>query len=238
MSSMPERDAPGPWDSSQGAAPGQGGMPGAGAPGQGYGQPGQGYGAPRQEHGLPDSSVPRYQEQPGGGGMGRFQPESPVDLRETRVTGRRVIQFIIDSFLSDIIPGLSFWLFDRGHGVVHFAGWFISALIWVVVMVWYWVVRPNGHGGQTFAMQWLGLRVISKDGGPATMVQLFIRWICLIFDAWILTALVGYIVILCSKYRQRIGDHAARTLVVHATPWYSASGRQYASEDMSPRTRV
>lgn len=216
-------------------------MPGAGAPGQGHGAPSQGYGEPQQDYGLPDSSVPRYEQQQyeGGGGMGRFQPESPVDTRETKVTGRRVIQFIIDSFLSDIIPGLAFWLFDRGSGAVHFAGWFISSLIWVVVMLWYWVVRPNGHGGQTFAMHWLGLRVISKDGGPASMVQLFVRWICLIFDAWILTALVGYIVILCSRYRQRIGDHAARTLVVHATPRFSVTGRQYSGRaDMSGRTRM
>ena len=67
-------------------------------------------------------------------------------------------------------------------------------------------------------MQLLGLRVISKDGGPANMTQLFIRWICLIFDAipytWPFTGLVGFIVILCSRHRQRIGDHLARTLVI------------------------
>jgi hypothetical protein len=50
------------------------------------------------------------------------------------------------------------------------------------------------------------------------MAQLFIRWICLIFDAipytWPFTGLVGFIVILCSRDRQRIGDHLARTLVI------------------------
>jgi uncharacterized RDD family membrane protein YckC len=62
-------------------------------------------------------------------------------------------------------------------------------------------------------MQLLALRVISKDGGRASMGQLLIRGILLIVDtfAW---GLVGLITILCSRYRQRVGDHAARTLVV------------------------
>jgi uncharacterized RDD family membrane protein YckC len=60
--------------------------------------------------------------------------------------------------------------------------------------------------------------VVSKNGGPATTVQYFIRWIGLIFDAfpwvWPLTGLLGLIVMVCSRYRQRVGDHMARTLVI------------------------
>jgi len=67
-------------------------------------------------------------------------------------------------------------------------------------------------------MQWFGLRVISKDGSPATTIQCFIRWVSLIFDAfpwvWPLTGLLGLIVMVCSRYRQRVGDHLARTLVI------------------------
>jgi uncharacterized RDD family membrane protein YckC len=69
-------------------------------------------------------------------------------------------------------------------------------------------------------MKLLRLRVISKGGGRANMAQLTIRWVCLILDAipytWPLTGLVGFIVIVCSRDRQRIGDHLARTLVVTA----------------------
>ena len=67
-------------------------------------------------------------------------------------------------------------------------------------------------------MKLLRLRVINKGGGPANPAQLFIRWVCLIFDAipytWPFTGLVGFVVILCSRDRQRIGDHLGRTLVV------------------------
>jgi uncharacterized RDD family membrane protein YckC len=63
---------------------------------------------------------------------------------------------------------------------------------------------------------------------------MFIRWICLIFDAipysWPFTGLVGLIVMLGSRRRQRIGDHLAGTLVVSTSarmrrrPQYARSG--------------
>jgi hypothetical protein len=93
------------------------------------------------------------------------------------------------------------------------------------------VIRPHSHNGQTFGMKLMGLRVISKDGGPANMTQLFIRWVCLIFDAlpytWPFTGLVGFIVILCSRHRQRIGDHLGRTLVIETGRGLGGSGSQF-----------
>ena len=131
----------------------------------------------------------------------------------TRVTGRRVIQYIVDYVLAGIIPGLAYWLLDRGP--LHGFGWLIATVISLAVYYWYWVVRPHGHGGQTFGMQIFGVRVISKDGGPARISQLFIRGILLIVDT-LFFGLVGLITMLCSRYRQRVGDHAAGTIVVEA----------------------
>jgi uncharacterized RDD family membrane protein YckC len=75
------------------------------------------------------------------------------------------------------------------------------------------VERPRSNGGQTFGMQLIGLRVVSKDGGQARTSQLFIRGILLIVDT-LFFGLVGFLTIVCSRYRQRVGDHAAGTLVV------------------------
>jgi len=105
---------------------------------------------------------------------------------------------------------------------MNIIGGLLYVVLFVLIGVWYWVIRPHSRSGQTFAMKWLGLRVISKDGGPATATQLFVRWIALLFDAapwmWPITGLVGLIVMLCSRYRQRIGDHLARTLVISTGP--------------------
>jgi uncharacterized RDD family membrane protein YckC len=170
----------------------------------------------------------QWGEQPGGpqGGMQGQQQYgtrrgsmSPVNEAETRVTGRRVVQYLIDAFLVSLIPSLVSIPFDRsGSTFLHIIGGIVAFVLFVLIGLWYWVIRPHSHNGQTFGMKLLGLRVISKDGGPASMAQLFIRWICLIFDAipygWPFGGLVGYIVILCSKHRQRIGDHLGRTLVI------------------------
>jgi uncharacterized RDD family membrane protein YckC len=142
-----------------------------------------------------------------------------VHRDETRVTGRRVVQYLIDSFLVGLIPSLVSIPFDRSDStIIHIIGGLVAFGLFVLIGLWYWVIRPHSHTGQTFGMQLLGLRVISKEGGPANLAQLFIRWICLIFDAipytWPFTGLVGFIVILCSRDRQRIGDHLGRTLVI------------------------
>ena len=209
MSTMPERDGPGQWAGgtqqspragapSQGAMPGHeqfGGAPPGGAPGQyqgGYGQP-QG-GAPGQ-----------WGSQPGS--------MTPVNRDETKVVGRRVVQYAVDYVLAGIIPGLAYWLLDRGS--LHWIGWFVATIIAIVVYLWYWVLRPHSSNGQTFGMQLLGLRIISKDGRPANMAQYFIRAILLIIDT-LFFGLVGLITMAASRFHQRVGDHAARTLVIAA----------------------
>jgi uncharacterized RDD family membrane protein YckC len=140
---------------------------------------------------------------------------------QTRVTGRRVVQYLIDAFLVGLIPGLVSIPFDRSDSTfIHILGGIVAFAVFVLIGLLYWVVFTHRQHGQTLGMKLLGLRVISKGGGPANMAQLTIRWICLIFDAipytWPFTGLVGFIVILCSRDRQRIGDHLARTLVVRA----------------------
>jgi uncharacterized RDD family membrane protein YckC len=162
---------------------------------------------------------------PGWGGPGRAA--SPVSELDTRVTGRRVIQYIIDYLITGIVASVILWALDRGHGAGNAVLVVIGAIIDAAWYFWYWVYRPYRANGQSFGMQLLGLRVISKDGGPASMVQLLIRAILLIVDTF-LWGLVGLVTIVCSRYRQRVGDHAARTLVVRAEAVPTQGSRDYA----------
>ncbi len=211
--------------------PGWTGGPQSGAPGQQAG--GGSYGPPGQPQSAPDWGTaqggpgPQYGSGPPAGFV------SPVPVDETRVTGRRVVQFIIDSFLASIIPYILYWALDRGTGGVRVLGIIAAAVLSVLFCIWYWVFRPHGANGQTFGMQWLGLRIISKDGGQANLGQLAIRWILLIIDD-LFAGLVGLITMLCSQYRQRVGDHAAKTVVVRAqwqpglVAWQSADAARVA----------
>jgi uncharacterized RDD family membrane protein YckC len=163
---------------------------------------------------------------------GRRGNRAPVNEAETRVTWRRIFQYWVDAFLVSIVPYLVGIPFDySGRTSLHIIGGIVMFVLFLVIGFWYWTIRPPSHNGQTFAMQWFGLRVISKDGSPATTIQCFIRWISLIFDAfpwvWPLTGLLGLIVMVCSRYRQRVGDHLARTLVI-SDGLTAAQASQYA----------
>ena len=134
MSSMPERDTPGQWGGSTQQSAG---------PSERTGTPGH-RGAPGQEQfgSVPPSGVPgqpagEYPGQPSGRYWGS-EPyaRSPVDRGETNVVGRRVVQYVIDYVLVGIIPGLAYWLFDRGSGILHGFGWTLATLIAIVVYLW------------------------------------------------------------------------------------------------------
>jgi uncharacterized RDD family membrane protein YckC len=208
MSTMPEGDAAGQQGSTQHGTH-------RGAPQQG--------GVPRQEQypSEPYEAIPAQSRdsEPRGDPGGQPGRATAVTRSETRVTGRRVAQYLIDAFLVGLIPSLVSIPFDRSNSTfIHVLGGIVAFAIFVVIGLLYWVVFAHSQNGQTLGMKLLGLRIVSKGGGQANMAQLFIRWICLIVDAipytWPFTGLVGFIVILCSRDRQRIGDHLARTVVI------------------------
>ena len=227
MSTMPEGDAAGQQG---GTGPGThpGAPPQAGVPSQ------------EQYSGTPDRPVPAQSRGPEPSGDWGSQPgrATPVTRPETRVTGRRVVQYLIDAFLVGLIPSLVSIPFDRSDSTfIHVLGGIVSFAVFVLIGLLYWVVFAHRQNGQTLGMKLLRLRVISKGGGPANRAQLTIRWICLIFDAipytWPFTGLLGFIVILCSRDRQRIGDHLARTLVIATdktvpSPQYMGAETRYA----------
>jgi uncharacterized RDD family membrane protein YckC len=146
---------------------------------------------------------------------GRAARPMPIPAAETRVTGRRVVQYVIDYILAGIVPALAYWLLDSNTGSAGGVRWLLATVIALAAYFAYWVAIPHSNAGQTFGMKLLRLRVISTDGGRASMLQLFIRGVLLIVDTLVF-GLVGLITMLCSRYRQRVGDHAARTLVVPA----------------------
>jgi uncharacterized RDD family membrane protein YckC len=170
---------------------------------------------------VPAQSRGQEPGEPGGDAAYERGMAPPVTRAETRVTGRRVVQYLIDSFLVALVPSLASIPFDRSDSTfMHIIGGIVAFVVFVLIGFLYWVLFTHRQDGQTLGMKLLSLRVISKGGGQANMAQLTIRWVSLILDAipytWPFTGLVGFIVILCSRDRQRIGDHLARTLVVRS----------------------
>ena len=205
----------------QGSVPGQGGAPVEdGAPGQPW--TGGGYG--QQQYGMPpQGGTPGHQM----GGPMQGRPISPVNEIETRVTGRRVVQYIIDAIIYGVVAGLISWALARGTGGVHALLVVVVVLLDIAWYLIYWAMIPYRRNGQTLGMQAMGIRVISSDGGPASLVQLAIRSVLLVLFSP-LSLLVGIIVMMASRYRQRTGDHMARTMVVRARVGPIPAQREYA----------
>jgi uncharacterized RDD family membrane protein YckC len=197
-----------PGQQRQSGTPGQSAVPGqSGTAGQG-GIPNQA-GPPGQ---YPQGGMPGgYQGSPMAG-----QPISPVNEIETRVSGRRIVQYIIDIIIYGIVAGLISWaLADRGTGAVHAVLVLVDVVVIIAWYLIYWAYIPFRRDGQTLGMSVLGIRVISASGGPASFVQLAVRSILLILFG-LVSVIVGFIVMMCSRYRQRTGDHMAHTMVVRA----------------------
>jgi uncharacterized RDD family membrane protein YckC len=73
----------------------------------------------------------------------------------------------------------------------------------------------EGTTGQTIGKKIVNIKVVKENGKPMTYMDSLVRTILRVVDG-IGFYLIGFIVILASEKKQRIGDMAARTLVVKA----------------------
>ncbi|HWN31375.1 MAG TPA: RDD family protein [Pseudonocardia sp.] len=137
----------------------------------------------------------------------------------TDVVGARVGQYLLDWVLV-VVPlfGLLFGLAvvaDSKSDLGAFAGLLVLlvafGLSWGVHAWW-----PSTHGGQTPAMGWLNLRIVTAQGGLPSIGALSVRWVLLLVDASF-GGLVGFIIMMSTSRHQRLGDIAASTYVVRAS---------------------
>ena len=157
----------------------------------------------------------------------RHAPERTGDRRANLpVVALRVVQFGLDLALTALlclVPTSVTLLLPRnpddtlGRLLISIPVILLAMLACVVVSWWYWAWRPSRHGGRTFAMGWLRLRVILSDGAEVGATLLALRWVMLLVDG-LLFGLVGLIAMLATPRGQRLGDVVADTLVVSTLP--------------------
>lgn len=91
----------------------------------------------------------------------------------------------------------------------------ILTLIFAAVEWFYATYFEVNHQGQTPGKKFFGLKVISKEGLEIDFQRSAIRNILLPIDLIPGLGLIGLISMLSSKNSQRLGDHAAGTLVIY-----------------------
>ena len=159
---------------------------------------------------------------------GSVAPSFSGTHEDVHVTGRRILAIIVDGLLVGIASSLiSMLLFGtsfgpnescvgpygvcQAFGVV--GGVFSNVSNSLVIYLLYYTLL-EGSLGQTVGKMLLGIKVVREDtGGVPGIGAAAIRTVLRVVDG-LFGYLVGFIVVLASSKRQRLGDMAAHTLVV------------------------
>ena len=139
--------------------------------------------------------------------------------------GSRIVAIIIDLIILSLVVviialplGLLAGLSAIGNPTQLFAAriaFFVSFMV-LNVLVWLlYFTYFEGTSGQTLGKKIMGIKVVKENGDQPSFMDALIRTILRIIDG-IAFYLVGFIVILVSEKKQRLGDMAAGTIVVEA----------------------
>jgi len=141
-------------------------------------------------------------------------------IEATHVTGRRVVATIIDG----LVLGVVYWLLALAFGDLRTEG---EAANWVanlpaaasvaygLFVIGYYVLL-EGLLGQTLGKLATGIKVVAEATGQTPgIAAAAIRTLLRIVDGLFCYA-VAFFTALASAKRQRLGDMAAHTLVVHS----------------------
>jgi uncharacterized RDD family membrane protein YckC len=139
-------------------------------------------------------------------------------IETTHVTGRRVVATLIDGF----IFGGAYWLLALAFGDLRTEGeaanWVSNLPAWASVVyglfvIGYYIVL-EGYLGQTVGKMATGIKVVSETTGATPgIAAAAVRTVLRLIDGLFCYA-VAFFTALASAKRQRLGDMAARTLVI------------------------
>ncbi|RZL38121.1 MAG: RDD family protein, partial [Pedobacter sp.] len=90
----------------------------------------------------------------------------------------------------------------------------ILVIIFGICYVFYDFLCEVAFNGQSLGKKLLKIKVVSLDGGQASIGQYFIRWIFRIVDFTLTANLLGFISVAVSEKKQRIGDVVAGTTLI------------------------
>jgi uncharacterized RDD family membrane protein YckC len=148
-----------------------------------------------------------------------FGSGAVMPAQATQVTGRRVVATLIDG----LIFGIAYWLLALAFGDVRTEGeaanWVSNLPGWVSVayglFVFGYFVLLEGYLGQTVGKMVTGIKVVSEATGATPGIgPAAVRTVLRLIDGLFCYA-VAFVSVLASAKRQRLGDMAAHTLVVH-----------------------
>lgn len=143
--------------------------------------------------------------------------EAPAETRAENVTGRRIVAALIDLLIVTGIFVVMVLLFgdygENDDGTFEFQLTGLPFLLNLLIVLAYYIGTEVATQ-QTVGKMVMGLRVAAADSSELTPGAIIVRNVLRIVDALPFLYLVGLISIAVTKRNQRIGDLAAKTIVV------------------------
>ena len=145
-------------------------------------------------------------------------PRAVGTRQEVHVTGRRILATLVDGLVFGLLYAAMAALFGtfEAAGFGHWQATLpaIPTLAYALIVVLYYVPM-EGYLGQTVGTMVLGIKVVREDDGrtPGPKAAA-IRTVLRIVDG-LFSYLVAFVAVLATQKRQRLGDMAAHTRVVH-----------------------
>ncbi len=129
--------------------------------------------------------------------------------------GERILAFLIDFFLFFVY----FYLVELATEAMDMAlsdHWTVFGLqqLLLLPVMFYSLYMHILFDGRTVGKMALKTRVVKMDGNPARWSDYLVRWMLRLVDIWIFLGSIGLLFIIFSQRGQRVGDHAAGTVVI------------------------
>ncbi|GAA0815074.1 RDD family protein [Spirilliplanes yamanashiensis] len=135
-----------------------------------------------------------------------------ADTAPVKVTGRRVVATLVDGIVFGLVASLFGLDGESGFEMTTLS----AANLWMLGGIVAYYVVLEGFTGRTVGKLVTGIRVVDAEtGGRPGLLSGIARTALRIVDG-LLGYLVALIIVVNSDRRRRLGDMAAKTLVVRA----------------------
>lgn len=129
--------------------------------------------------------------------------------------GERILAFLTDIFLFS----LYLYLVELATSAMDLAfsdHWTVFGLqqLLLLPVMFYSLYMHILFNGRTVGKMVMKTRVVKVDGTPARWSDYMVLWMLRLVDIWIFLGSIGLLSIIFSEKRQRVGDHAAATVVI------------------------
>ncbi|MBT0608403.1 RDD family protein [Aequorivita echinoideorum] len=129
--------------------------------------------------------------------------------------GERILAFLIDVFLFSIY----FYIVELATAAMNVAfsdNWTVFGIqqLLLLPVMFYSLYMHILFNGRTVGKMAMKTRVVKMDGSPARWSDYLILWMLRLVDIWIFLGSIGLLSIIFSERGQRVGDHAAGTVVI------------------------